>query len=449
MIHDPDYVKELIRKQVEGRLTPVEAERLKGARKIYDDGEFLRMACEVLTALEGKLPEDPLKGWKPDFSGIRSTAQRGYGKGNGRLMVSLRLGGVAAAAVLLVMLIGYLSGDRRPDFYLSEGECAGVPGDMEIPASEFACTVRWGDSSLRRVGSRDSGHIARLGKIAVIKDREGIIKLMRFPSAPVADTGFRDISVVTGARQQCIVELPDGVRVRLNAGSELRFPLSRPAGGSQRARLMGEAYVKVPRSDGKIRSVIETSNGQVECGNGDYSLVAVQGYTRTVLMGGRLSLRSGTEKRQLELDCYGALGVVASYPGKNKGVSRDSLTYSPYGNPSEELTWTKAVRTYRDVPLRQFVAETSRWQGFRVENIYCIPVESRISISVCYKAPVNEVFAAIREEGVMMYEREGMVSFCNPEKENHAAVARVSGPAKSGCCAVYTDIPLGSGRPFH
>ncbi|MEH6309106.1 hypothetical protein RYH73_25875 [Olivibacter sp. CPCC 100613] len=133
------------------------------------------------------------------------------------------------------------------------------------------------------------------------------------------------------------------------------------------------------------------------------------------------------EKRQLELDCYGALGVVASYRKKNSNVSTDSLTYSPYGNPSGELTWTKAVRTYRDVPLRQFVTEASRWQGFRVENIYCIPADVRISISVCYKAPMNEVFAAIREKGVMMYERQGMVSFCRPKKENHAAVVKVIG----------------------
>lgn len=425
MIYDPDYVKELIKKQVEGSLTPVEAERLKGARKIYDDGEFLRMADEVLTALEGKLPEDPLKEWKPDFEAIRSGAGRSYGKGNGRLMVSL--GGIAAAAVLLVMLIAYLGRDRQPDFYLSAGECADVPPDKEIPASEFACTVRWSDSPGRRVGSKDSGQTIRLGQITVIKDSEGIIKLVQSPDAPAADTGIRDIFVVTGARQQCIVELPDGVRIRLNAGSELHFPLSHAVGGPQRVKLMGEAYVKVAPRDGKVKSVMETSNSLIECGNGDFSVVAVKGYTRTVLMGGKLSLRSRMEKQQLELDCYGALGVVASYRKKNSNVSTDSLIYSPYGNPSGELTWTKIVRTYRDVPLRQFVAETSRWQGFRVKNIYCIPADARISISVCYKAPVNEVLAAIRGEGVTMYEREGMVSFCNPEKENHAAVVKVIG----------------------
>ncbi|MDM8174110.1 FecR domain-containing protein [Olivibacter sp. 47] len=446
MIHDPEYVKELIKKQVEGTLTPVEAERLKGARKIYDDGEFLRMAGEVLTALEGKLSEDPLKEWKPDFEAIRSGACRSYGKGNGRLMVSLRLGGIAAAAVLLVMLIAYLGRDRQPDFYLSAGECGDVPPDKEIPASEFACTVRWGDSSGRRVGSKDSGQIIRLGQIAVIKDSEGIIKLMQSPNAPAADTGILDISVVTGSRQQCIVELPDGVRIRLNAGSKLHFPLSHADGEPQRVKLMGEAYVKVPLRDGRVRSVMETFNSLIECGNGDFSVMAVKGYTRTVLMGGKLSLRSRTEKRQLELDCYGALGIVASYRRMATTVPTDSLTYSPHGNPDRELTWTKAVRTYRDVPLRQFVAEASRWQGFRVENIYCIPADVRISISVCYKAPVNEVLAAIQEEGVTMYEREGMVSFCRPKKENHAALAEVSSRAKIACCTVRKDDRRGYNR---
>lgn len=449
MIHKPEYVKELIRKQVEGSLTPVEAARLEAARKIYDDGEFCTMATEVLLALEGERSSEPLAGWKPDFTGIRKAADRERRKRNGRLLMFLKVGGAAAAVVLVVVLIGRMTGDRQPSFDPLEGECAGLPRDMEIPASEFACTVRWGDSSELRIDSGDSGYITRLGTIAVGKNREGILKLMPLPRALAADTGIRDIAVVTAARQQCMVELPDGVRVRLNAGSELRYPLYQQDDGLARVRLAGEAHVLVPRRDRSARPAVETSNSLLESDNGDFTVLALDGYTRTLLRGGEAVVRTKTGKQHLDLDCYGAMGAVVSYANKNNHVPTDSLFYSPYGRPGEALAWTKAVRTYREVPLRQFVMETSRWQGFRVVDMNCIPADARISTSVCYRAPVNEVFAAIRSAGVTMYEREGMVSFCGPEKERHTAMVPVDNPEKSGCCAVHGDMNHGFGKLLH
>ena len=449
MIHKPEYVKELMRKQLEGSLTPIEAAQLEAARKIYDDGEFIRMASEVLRATEGERSDDPLKDWRPDFVRIKETAERGRRNRNGQLLMFLKVGGVAAAVVLLVLLIGHLTGGRQPLFDLPEGECASLPRDMDIPASEFACTVRWGDSSEVRIGSGDSGGITQIGTIAVSKNRKGILKLTRLAQAWDTDTGIHDISVATSARQQCIVELPDGVRVRLNAGSELRVPLSRSEGGSMRVRLMGQAYVQIPGRNSKLGYVIETSNSLLESYGGDFTVLALEGYTRTLLMGSRLVVRTGKEKQHLELDCYGALGVVVSYPRLKKGVSTDSLFYSPDGRPNEELAWTKAIRTYEDVPLRQFVAETSRWQGFRVKNFNCIPANARISTSVCYKAPMNEVFAAIRDAGVTLYESKGMVSFCDPDKEYHNSVAQANNPEKRDCCSILTDMNGGFGKTSH
>ncbi|WP_240768434.1 FecR domain-containing protein [Olivibacter sp. XZL3] len=435
MIHKPEYVKELMRKQLEGSLTPIEAAQLEAARKIYDDGEFIRMASEVLQATEGERSDDPLKYWKPDFARIKEIAERGRRNRNGQLLMFLKVGGAAAAVVLLVLLIGHMTGGRQPSFDLPEGECAGLPRDMDIPASEFACTVRWGDSSEVRIGSGDSGGITQIGTIAVSKNRKGILKLTRLAQAWDTDTGMHDISVATSARQQCIVELPDGVRVRLNAGSELRFPLTRSGGG--RMRLLGQAHVRMPGRNSTIRYVIETSNTLLESYGGDFTVLALEGYTRTMLMGGRLVVRTGKEKRQLELDCYGALGVAVRYPRQKKDVSADSLFYSPDGNPGEELAWTKALRTYKDVPLRQFVAETSRWQGFRVKNFNCIPANARISTSVCYKAPMNEIFAAIRDAGVSLYESKGMVSFCDPDKSTIIQWLRRTIP-KSVTSTLYT-----------
>src|SRR5690606_40607538 len=84
-------------------------------------------------------------------------------------------------------------------------------------------------------------------------------------------------------------------------------------------------------------------------------------------------------------------------------------------NTDAILVWTKAVRKYKDVPLREFVAQMSFWYGFRVKDYTCLPADRRITTTVCYRKDREAVFAAIRESGVLLYESKGMISFCPDE----------------------------------
>ena len=47
MIHKPDYVKELIKKYIEGAITSTEMERLKACWKIYEEDELLGMTASI------------------------------------------------------------------------------------------------------------------------------------------------------------------------------------------------------------------------------------------------------------------------------------------------------------------------------------------------------------------------------------------------------------------
>ncbi|HBI87398.1 MAG TPA: hypothetical protein DDY75_05855, partial [Sphingobacterium sp.] len=79
------------------------------------------------------------------------------------------------------------------------------------------------------------------------------------------------------------------------------------------------------------------------------------------------------------------------------------------------------VREYKDVPLTEFVWQMSRWHGFTVKNMKCIP-NKLISTTVCYKTTREKVYAAIRDAGVLMYEKKGMISFC-PEDHRDSRTA--------------------------
>ena len=56
MIHQSGYVKELIKKYIEGAITGGELERLKACWKIYEEDELLDMTAEVLYAMGKQEP---------------------------------------------------------------------------------------------------------------------------------------------------------------------------------------------------------------------------------------------------------------------------------------------------------------------------------------------------------------------------------------------------------
>ncbi|HBW82146.1 MAG TPA: hypothetical protein DEF78_21435 [Sphingobacterium sp.] len=63
----------------------------------------------------------------------------------------------------------------------------------------------------------------------------------------------------------------------------------------------------------------------------------------------------------------------------------------------------------------------SRWHGFAVKNMKCIP-NKLISTTVCYRTNREKVYAVIRDAGVLMYEKKGMISFC-PEDHKDSRTA--------------------------
>lgn len=51
----------------------------------------------------------------------------------------------------------------------------------------------------------------------------------------------------------------------------------------------------------------------------------------------------------------------------------------------------------------------------------CIP-NKLISTTVCYRTNREKVYAVIRDAGVLMYEKKGMISFC-PEDHKESRTA--------------------------
>lgn len=422
MIHQPDYVKELIKKYIEGAITATELERLKACWKIYGEDELLGMTAEVLHAI-GKLePGDALESWEPDFAKIISNAQRI--QRNKKILLYSKVAG-AACLLLLVMTVNYLLFQKWPGNNAT-GECADMPSRAEIPGSEFACTIRWGDAACLTIDSNSTGLIMRVNNFEIRQEAPGVLALKHLAGAtPVDTTRGRFMEVLTASRRQYIIKMGGSISVHLNAGSSLKLPFISASRDTCYVQVSGEAHIEMHSKGKPEKLIVETYNSQLQTIGSDFTVCALPGYTKATLIRGDLVAFSREGIHRKSMDCRGDQAVVKSYSTTNNAIT-DSIFFRRNSDVGEALVWTKTTRHYRNVSLKQFVLDMSRWYGFAVENIDCIPGRLRINTAICYRASQQQVYAEIRKAGIAVYEKEDRISFCDPAQKKHFPPAQTS-----------------------
>ncbi|NGF55819.1 hypothetical protein G5B00_04770 [Parapedobacter sp. SGR-10] len=106
---------------------------------------------------------------------------------------------------------------------------------------------------------------------------------------------------------------------------------------------------------------------------------------------------------------------------------RDTLIAAQGINFESAIVWTKVVRRYDNIPLRAFVEEMSRWEGFTIKDWRCIPEDKVVTAAVCYRNDREQVFAAIRNSGVQLWVKEQMLSFCPEDTKKWGGLGGASG----------------------
>ncbi len=423
MIHQAGYVKQLIKKYIEGSITGVELERLKACWKIYEEDELLDMTAEVLYAMGKQEPVSALKGWEPDFAKIISDAQRI--RRNKKILLYGKVAGTVCLLLLLVITVNHFILEKWPGSNAT-GSCGDISSPGEIPRSEFACTVRWGDTAVLAVDSSTTGLVTRINNFDIRQEVTGVLAVTILPGIMPVDTARdRFVEMITPARRQYIIKLPGNVSIHLDAGSSLKLLFISPGRDTCYVQISGEAYIEAQGKGSHEKLIVETSNSQLQTVGGNFAILALPGYTKATLISGGAAILSRQGIHSKELDCPGDQTIVKSYD-KTNDTTVDSIFFKHNNDVGEALIWTKATRNYQNVSLRQFVVDMSRWCGFEVESLNCIPEQLRINTTICYRASRQQVYSEIRRAGIMVYEKGGGISFCDPAKKNSSPPAQTA-----------------------
>lgn len=393
MIHQPNYVKELIKKYFEGIASPAEIIQLRAAWKLYEEEELLKMMKEALMESDPQNLSKNLRNWNPTMEDVfyKPTAWYEYG---------LRIAAIILLPLLLIAGLGYW-------YYNSQNReiaCEGVDGNSILSTAPFYCFIEAGYRKQLEVSRAFTGHSKTIGSIEWFQQKDGVIE-SKYSIAPNSGENSSQNAqhIYTTAGQQYQLILPDGTRIRLNASS--RIKISADFKTDNRLDLEGEAFFDIPgsRTDSLI---ITTTHGTVKTLNARFNLSTGKIRTLLALEKGALIIQGDSSSQLVN--------------GENDVVmqAKKNMVYFPKQNIAQILTWQYEKRVYTGINMVHFVEEMGRWYGLTFENLNCVP-NKNIKTSICYQASLEDMLGVLRKNGLHMRQVGTKISFCPPKGHRH------------------------------
>ncbi len=442
MIDDVTYVKMLIRKAAKRQLTEMEEEEVRLARCLYGAKAWFRLEVDAFCELECAKSPSASVDWRPAFARVRQRERREILRRRTRRIAPWL--GAAAMSLAVIWSVGrWAPAAPEPMELGSNCHAQQWAADGEIPGSEFACTVHVDDSTSMVVSPGSQGRIGAIRNLEIRRQPDGTLSLSRIGNGLPADTaGMPVILIATHPYQQCSIALPDGTQLRLNAGSVLRYSLANLGRDTTSVWLQGQALVESPGKKGAkptVNLILWTPDVELQVVSGTFTVLAERYQTRAVLLEGRLTMFSRWGDKREDLDFAGESVRMKRCCVDPKG--REVTTEVEHGclTRKQALAWTQMMREYENVPVREFVADMSRWHGFEVKNMDCIPDGPLVNAKVCYQASVGDVYAQLSMANVPMVERNGLVSFCKADVDLLQFRAPLRTPYDMGLLAAAAD----------
>jgi ferric-dicitrate binding protein FerR (iron transport regulator) len=354
---------ELSEKWMNGTITPEERKRLFEWYESFDDSELILDPGQsrAFQQLRKGMPEDIRRAMEP----------RAIVRG-----MSWRRMAAAAAVLILVFGGGYvaLRGPRRGEA-LARAVPQAPAGDL-LPGSDKA-VLELGDGSTVVLDSSGAGDIGRQGGVDVVQRGARGLKYGAGAGGvgrggepaggrPGTETGAGETTVVVYNRLttprggQYRLELQDGTRVWLNAGSSIRYPTAF-TGSERRVEIRGETYFEVGKSSHQpFRVTVKGAAGgdqEIEVLGTEFN---VNGYadepnSRITLVDGGVRVVRGNESMVLK-------------PMQQAVGSAAALKKEEVADLGQALAWKSGAFGFEDAEVPEILRQIGRW--YDVEVVY-------------------------------------------------------------------------------
>jgi transmembrane sensor len=262
----------------------------------------------------------------------------------------------------------------------------------------------------RRIALDDArnGKIAEQAGITISKTASGqLVYSVSDQSAQQASpmAGFNTIETPRGGQYQ--VNLPDGTKVWLNAGSSLRYP-AQFAVSKREVELKGEAYFEVAKGmikgnerGKRLPFVVKTDAQEVEVLGTHFNINSYkeEGNTQTTLLEGSVAVHplafNGT-----------ALPTKIIKPGEQSVLNGASIQVATV-DTEKALAWKEGFFMFEDEGLQSIMHQVARWYDVDVEFKDSSLKTKGFSGTVSRFTNVSQVLKKIELTGSVHFKIEG------------------------------------------
>ena len=184
------------------------------------------------------------------------------------------------------------------------------------------------------------------------------------------------------------LELADGTRVWLNAGSRLRYPVVF-TGEERRVEMDGEVYFEVVKNQGKP-FIVAVNGVDIRVLGTSFNVSAYQEDVVTTLVEGKVQLKRGDEQ------------VVLS-PNQQAIWSDDKFKVK-HVDARNYVRWQEGIFYFEDVDLERILDDMARW--YNVNIFYMNPTLKKMKFSVEIKRyeDINEILRRIEQTKRVKFE---------------------------------------------
>jgi transmembrane sensor len=206
-----------------------------------------------------------------------------------------------------------------------------------------------------------TGELAKQSGVKITKAGNGqlVYTIENTSSNSTASTQLAYNTIETPKGGQYQVDLPDGSKVWLNAGSLLRYPINFN-GNVRKVELTGEAYFEVAKNTNKPFRVV--SNKQVVEVLGTHFNISSyidEASVKTTLLEGSVKVLSiGSNQSKL------------LKPGEQSNINYLNNTFSVQAvNTEEAVAWKNGYFLFVDEDMKSIMSKFARWYNVDVEYL--------------------------------------------------------------------------------
>lgn len=308
---------------------------LQNAERRKEIEELKRMLIVMGSESRNRMKEE-------DFASLQAKISKS-GQGNTTKVHSLWRSWAAAAAVIFVLAVSLLYNRATLDL-------ENVIANDIAPGGNKATLIL---ANGKRINLTDAnnGSIASQYGIKIIKAKNGqLIYEVSGTGSESSLTSYNTIETPFGGQYQ--VNLSDGTKVWLNAGSSLRYPL-KFSGHTREVQLLGEGYFEVAHNN-EMPFNVKSGKQTIEVLGTHFNVMA---YTdekaiKTSLLEGSVSVHYG-------------LGQVQLVPGQQAQFLNDKVNIVGDADMEEVTAWKNGYFKFNE-DLVGIMNKISRWYGVKV-----------------------------------------------------------------------------------